>query len=131
MTVARNPSAVFAAHDVQAQLQQIVDHTSAAVFVKDLEGRYLFVNREFERLTGIPVAEIVGRCDSDLFPSAAGRLRHNDLRVIEERRELDFEETIETASGPRIYLSRKFPLVDDGGPAYPRFRPTTDLPQPK
>jgi len=118
MTAVPNSSAGFAAHDVQAQLQQIVDHTSAAVFVKDLEGRYLFVNREFERLTGIPVAEIVGRCDNDLFPSAAGRLRGNDLRVIEERRELDFEETIETASGPRIYLSRKFPLVDDGGPAY-------------
>jgi PAS domain S-box-containing protein len=118
MAVTPNSSADFAAHDVHAQLQQIVDHTSAAVFVKDLEGRYLFVNREFERLTGVPVAEIVGRRDSDLFPSAASRLRGNDLRVIEERRELDFEETIETASGPRVYLSHKFPLIDGAGPAY-------------
>ncbi len=38
------------AHDAQAQLQQIVDHTSAAMFVKDLDGRFLYVNREFERL---------------------------------------------------------------------------------
>ena len=118
MTAVPNPPSSHATHDVQSQLQQIVDHTSAAVFVKDLDGRYLFVNREFERLTGVPVGEIVGRSDKELFPSDAEQFRRNDLRVIEERRELDFEETIETASGPRIYLSRKFPLVDDGGPAY-------------
>ena len=118
MTAVPNPPSSYATHDVQSQLQQIVDHTSAAVFVKDLDGRYLFVNREFERLTGVPVGEIVGRSDKELFPSDAEQFRRNDLRVIEERRELDFEETIETASGPRIYLSRKFPLVDDGGPAY-------------
>src|SRR6185295_8337424 len=102
----------FVALDVQAQLQQIVDNTSAAVFVKDLDGRYLFVNREFERLKGVPVNAIVGGHDDELFPSAAEHLRHNDLRVVNERRAIDFEEVVETPQGRRIYLSHKFPLFD-------------------
>ena len=51
MTPPSTSSARFGTLDVQAQLQQIVDHTSAAVFVKDLDGRYLFVNREFDCVT--------------------------------------------------------------------------------
>ena len=72
---------------MQAQLpQQVIDHTSAAVFVKDLGGRYVFVNREFERLKGVPVAAIVGRSDDEIFPAAAADFRRNDQRVVDERR---------------------------------------------
>ena len=121
------PSAAFAALDVQTQLQQIVDHTSAAVFVKDLDGRFLFVNREFERIKGVPVGVIVGRRDGEVFASAAMELRRNDLRVIDERRAIDFEETVETAQGKRIFLSHKFPLVDAAGHVYAVCGIATDI----
>ena len=111
------PSTAPVARNTQSQLQQIVDQTSAAVFIKDLAGRLLFVNPEFERITGFAVDAIVGRPDSDVFPASAAELRRNDLRVVEERRAIDFEETIATAQGPRIYLSHKFPLFDDNGVA--------------
>ncbi len=75
------------------------------------------MNPEFERITGFAVDAIVGRPDSDVFPASAAELRRNDLRVVEERRAIDFEETIATAQGPRIYLSHKFPLFDDNGVA--------------
>src|SRR5215831_5282648 len=127
MTPPSTSSARFGALDVQAQLQQIADHTLAAIFVKGLDGRYLFVNREFERLKGIPPEAIVGRHDGELFPSNAGALRHNDLRVIEERRAIDFEETVETEQGRRIYLSHKFPLFDAGGHAYAVCGIATDI----
>jgi PAS domain S-box-containing protein len=119
--------AAFAALDVQTQLQQIVDNTSAAVFVKDLEGRFLFVNREFERMKGVPVDAIVGGRDDEFFPSAATELRRNDDRVIDERRAIDFEETVETAHGRRTYLSHKFPLVDAAGRAYAVCGIATDI----
>ena len=72
------------ATDAQAQLQQIVDHTSAAMFVKDFDGRFLFVNREFERMKGMPVTAIVGRLDGDLFPAALAELRRNDHQVVDD-----------------------------------------------
>src|SRR5215831_14547836 len=113
--------------DAQSQLQQIVDHTSAAVFVKDLDGRFLFVNREFERIKGVPVGTIIGQLDAEMFPSAAAQLRSNDARVIDARHAIDFEETIDTEQGRRIYLSHKFPLVDAAGRPYAVCGIATDI----
>ncbi len=122
-TLAADPTA----SGVQAQLRQIVDHTSAAIFVKDLEGRFLFVNREFERMKGVPIDAIVGRLDGEVFPSAATELRANDQRVLDEQRAIDFEEVVETAHGRRIYLAHKFPLVDGAGRAYGVGGVATDI----
>ena len=128
--VASSPSDLVA-NNAQAQLQQIVDHTSAAMFVKDLDGRFLFVNREFERMKGMPVAAIVGCLDGDLFPAAAAELHRNDRQVVEERRAIDFEEIVETAQGRRTYLSHKFPLFDAAGQAYAVCCVATDITERK
>src|SRR5262249_38235712 len=37
----------------EAHLRAILDHSSAVIFVKDLEGRYLRVNRQYEVLRGV------------------------------------------------------------------------------
>ena len=131
MTRATSLPADRAANDAQAQLQQIVDHTSAAMFVKDLDGRFLFVNREFERMKGMPVAAIVGRLDGEVFPSAAAELRRNDRQVVDERRAIDFEESVETAQGTRTYLAHKFPLLDASGRAYAVCGVATDITERK
>ena len=120
-------SPALAAPDVQAQLQRIVDHTSAAVFIKDLDGRFLFVNRDFERIRGILVEAIVGCLDREIFPSTAAELRRNDLRVIDERRAIDFEESVETTQGRRVYLAHKFPLIDTAGRPYAVCGIATDI----
>jgi PAS domain S-box-containing protein len=114
--------------DTEARLQQIVDNTANAIFIKDLEGRFLFVNREFERIKEVRVADIVGRLDREVFPEdAAADRRQNDRRVVAERRALDFEETVETAHGTRTYLSHKFPLLDSRGEPYAVCGIATDI----
>jgi PAS domain S-box-containing protein len=113
--------------DTEQSLQQIMDNTSAAIFVKDLDGRFLFVNREFERMQSRPLDAIVGRLDVDVFPTSADELRRNDARVVDERRAIDFEETVDTAQGRRIYLSHKFPLLDALGQPYAVCGIATDI----
>jgi PAS domain S-box-containing protein len=100
------------------RLKQLADNTSAAVFAKGLDGRYLFANREFARLTQTPVERIVGRTDLELFPpDMADRFRQNDLKVIEERRPIDFEETGGFMGRRRTFLTHKFPVDGvDGAP---------------
>src|SRR5215218_4320246 len=76
------------------RLQQVLDNTSALVFAKDGQGRYIFINRRFEQLCGHRSNEIIGRRDEEIFsPELASRFRHNDLRVLREQRAIEFEET--------------------------------------
>ena len=72
------------------QLRQIVDTASVAMFVKDLDGTFLYVNRAFERLRGLPREAIVGHSDAEVFPSSAEAFRRHDRRVLEHRRAIDF-----------------------------------------
>lgn len=102
-----------ALRDSELRLQQVLDYTSAAVFAKDRTGRYLFVNREFERLTGRGAGELIGRSDRDIFPpDMAASLRRNDMRVLLEARAMEFEESGVFAGEQRTFLSAKFPLLD-------------------
>ena len=124
---AESTSKLPVAGDGHAHLEQIVAQTSAAVFIKDLEGRLLFANPAFEEITGLPVDAIIGRLDKDVFGALADQLRLNDRRVVEEKRTLDFEEVIDTPHGSRTYLSHKFALHDDVGRPYAVCGIATDI----
>ncbi|HET7203343.1 MAG TPA: PAS domain S-box protein [Steroidobacteraceae bacterium] len=112
----------------ETRLQQVLDNTSALVFAKDAHGRYIFVNREFERASGRPASEIIGRDDEAIFPPEfVARFRHNDLRVLHEGRSIEFEEVADFGSGPRTYVASKFPLFDADGKAYAVCGMATDI----
>jgi PAS domain S-box-containing protein len=121
-------SAERALLDSETRLQQVLDNTSALVFAKDRRGRYLFVNREFERVTGRRAPEVIGRTDDEVFtPDVAARFRHNDLRVMHEKRAIEFEEVAEFAGVKRTFLASKFPLLDSDGLAYAVCGMSTDI----
>ena len=114
--------------DSETRLQQVLDNTSTLVFAKDTRGRYLFVNREFERVTAVCAAEVLGRTDDEVFTrELATRFRHNDLRVLQEKRAIEFEEQAEFGGVQRTFLSAKFPLLDAGGDAYAVCGIATDI----
>ena len=116
----------------EARLRQVLDNTTAAVFAKDSQGRYVLVNPEFERLTQRAADELIGRTDRELFsPELAARFRHNDLRVLLERRAIEFEETAEFLGEERTYLSSKFPLLDQAGVPYAVGGIATDITERK
>jgi len=97
-------------------LRAALDNTPAAIFVKDPDGRYLMVNRAFERLHDKPAAEIVGRLDRELLtPEVAERLRTDDLRVMGDREPIELQEEVAHRGVTRTFLSVKFPLLDEEG----------------
>ncbi len=110
------------------RLQQVLDNSTAVVFAKDRLGRYLFVNREFERLVARTARELLGHTDEEVFPPAlAVRFRHNDLRVLNDQRAIEFEETVDFDGRARTFLASKFPLVDASGLAYAVCGIATDI----
>lgn len=116
----------------QALLKAITDNSSAVIYVKDLEGRSMFANREFERLFGRSDAQIKGKSNHEIFPKAvADALRANDVAVIEQKTPLQFEETVPQPDGLHRYLSIKFPLLDEMGQVYATAGISTDITERK
>ncbi|MEW6331645.1 MAG: PAS domain S-box protein [Pseudomonadota bacterium] len=100
-------------------LQQILDHATAVVYVKDRDGRYLFVNRLYLDLFRLDPAGVLGHTDAEIFPPAtAASLQHNDMLVFERNAPVEIEEQVPQADGTHTYLSLKFPLRNAHGEAY-------------
>lgn len=97
-------------------VQKIADHTSAVIYVKDLSFRYVFINRQFEKLFNVTRDGMIGRTDYDWSPlDMADGFRKNDALVAETGESIECEEVAPHADGPHTYLSVKFPLRDDEG----------------
>jgi PAS domain S-box-containing protein len=112
----------------EQRLQDIVDNTTAVVFVKDLDLRYLLVNREYERRHRVQRDEIRGRTDFDILPhDVAEALRENDRQVIEAGVPIQFEETVPSDGGERVYVSSKFLLRNRAGKSYAICGVATDI----
>jgi PAS domain S-box-containing protein len=103
----------------EQRLQDIIDNTTAVIFVKDLELRYLLVNQEFERRHHVQRDEVRGKSDFDIHPRAvAETVRANDRKVIEAGAPIQFEECVPSDDGERSYISSKFLLRDASGKPY-------------
>jgi PAS domain S-box-containing protein len=112
----------------EQRLQDILDNTTAVVFVKDLELRYILVNREYERRHQVQRDQIRGKSDSDIHPhDVAETVRANDRQVIEANRPIQFEETVPTAEGERHYVVVKFLLRDRTAKPYAVCGIATDV----
>ncbi len=100
-------------------MRAIVDNSTAIIYLKDLAGRYLLVNRRFEQLFGVSHEQARARTDHDMFPAeVADRFRANDQEVLASKSVLEVEEVAPHPDGPHTYLSIKFPLLDEDGAAY-------------
>ncbi len=116
------------------QLQDLVDNSAALMYVKDLDGRYQIVNDFFSKLFGMPVDDLVGLTDHDLFPSSSADVyAAHDRAVLEGGRSIEVEEPFATIGGDtdpdedRRWLSIKFPLLDDNGQPYAMGAISTDI----
>ena len=97
----------------EQRLQDVLDHTTAVIFVKDLELRYILVNREYERRFRVKRDEIYGKSDFDIHPrDVAETLRANDREVIKTGTPIQFEEAVPMAEEERHYVVVKFLLRD-------------------
>jgi PAS domain S-box-containing protein len=121
-----------ALRESEQRLQDIVDNTTALVFVKDLELRYLMLNREYERRHHVRRDQIRGKTDFDILPhEVAVSVRANDLRVIEEGAPIQFEETVPAEDGENHYVVVKFLLRDRTGTPYAICGIATDITESK
>lgn len=114
------------------QLQAILDATTAVIYLKDSDGRYLFVNRQFQRVLGVSREQAIGKLDIETLPAAVAQVfLDNDRQVLQERVPQELEETIPERDGPHTYISLKVPLLDVSGAAYAICSVATDITERK
>ncbi|MEN8119943.1 MAG: PAS domain S-box protein [Bacteroidota bacterium] len=114
------------------RLRAILDNSNAVIYVKDLQGKYLIINKRYENLFNITEKKIIGKTDFDLFPrEIANKITENDKKILKEKNPLEFEEIIEHEDGLHTYLSMKFLIYNDKNKAYAVGGISTDITERK
>ena len=113
-------------------LQAIIDNSIAVIYLKDLEGKYILVNRRFEELFHVEDKNITGMGDHDIFPSGMADAFHAlDQKVLDVGAPIMAEEVAPHDDGPHTYISIKAPLLDTGGTPYAICGISTDITERK
>jgi two-component system, sensor histidine kinase and response regulator len=106
------------------RLEGILEHATALISVKDVDGRYILVGRRWLQAIGRSAEGVIGRTDAELLPGRhAAPSRAADLQVIRSGKVLEFERE----AGTNSYLTVKFPLKDAAGDVYAVVTMATDV----
>lgn len=105
--------------DSEERLRSILDHATAVVYMKDIDLRYVMVNRQFEKVFAVTNEQIRGKTDPEIFPKhLSDRLTSRDRIVIESGQPVEDEEQLMVKGKTETYISIKFPLRDSDGTIY-------------
>ena len=116
----------------EQQLQAIIDGSTSIIYLKDLDGRYITINRRYEELFKVDRETITGTTDYDHFPrETADQFRINDRAVLEAGHAIEWEEIVPQDDGVHTYIAVKFPLFDLHGRAYALCGVSTDITERK
>lgn len=112
--------AFFDSLDDAAQLLRLFDFVpNVYLYVKDLRGRFVGMNRQWVAMRGASAAEeLIGKTDLELHPAFwARQYQEEDRRVIESGRELPEQVWLVPAGNGKLgsFVSTKIPLRDSVG----------------
>jgi PAS domain S-box-containing protein len=109
-------------------LHGIVEKAPALIYVKDLDGRYLLVNRQMAEVIGVESGSVLGKTASAVFPPEQARaVAEFDRRVLAAGEALGGEEEVTRADGLHTYYSIEAPLTGADGRVYALCGIATDI----
>lgn len=113
-------------------IDAIAESSDDAIFAKDLDGRYILINRAACNFVGKSANEVLGQDDRAFFPpDQATMLMETAQRVIQENRAHTIEERLSTPNGERIFLATKGPLRGGDGQVIGTFGISRDITERK
>jgi PAS domain S-box-containing protein len=104
----------------EQRFEAFMDHSPTLCFIKDDQGRMLFINRVMAKAFGVPFEEMVGKNDFDWLPPETARaVMEYDRAILESNRASKQVEMITTTDGvTHEWLVVKFPIVSPDGRKY-------------
>jgi PAS domain S-box-containing protein len=116
----------------ETRLQAFCENSPNLIFLKDRQGRYLYVNREFTKAFRITEEQIKGKRDDEIFsPEQSSAFQANDRQVLEAGVAMEFEEISVQKDGQRTSIVQKFPLLNTEQEIYALGGIATDISERK
>ena len=96
----------------EARFEAFMRHSPVITFIKDEDGRHLYVNPQFETLLGRTRNELIGKTAFDFMPEdLATKIRNSDRLVFSSGQACKVKGIVSDANGtPRPWLVIQFPL---------------------
>lgn len=98
------------------RMDAIVDHTSEAIYIKNREGEYVFINEVGAQVFDARPQTVVGRTDEELFDAdSAAEICADDEQVMNEETSHTWERTRYVDGEEKIFIDNKFPYRTNSG----------------
>lgn len=100
--------------EYQYRIQAILDNAPLIIYVKDLAGRYLLINRQFREIFGVTDEMVIGKTVADIEEKKTSIEKYTaaDRQVIETHKPVELEDVLQLPDGDHHLLTIKFPLFD-------------------
>jgi len=101
-------------------LESTTNAISDAIYYKDMNLNYTWVNDAFCKFVHLSREEILGQCDFDLFDEDVSiQSNFQDNKLLEDKKSIYFEDRIQSPIGRTIYVSaQKHVLQDSSSKVY-------------
>ncbi len=109
-------------------LHHVLDASPAAIYIKDLEGRFILLNRNAAAVVGRAPDDLIGHADSEFFAEAhVARWRAAEQKAARTGQVVVQEETAPMPDGVHTFLSIRAPMYDEHGNVFAISGFSTDI----
>lgn len=117
-----------ALRDTSRILKAVMDNTSSYIHIRDINGRFIYVNEEYKRIFGVKDIELDGKLIEEVFTSEIAVMRREMHQTVITNQVDLHAEILQTVEGiARTYQDVKSPLFDESGSVYAVYCIGTDI----
>lgn len=101
----------------EEKLRQFLESAHDIICIKDLQGKYLYINPEAASSMGVRRESVIGKTDFEIFPERlALQMAAHDREVLRSKETVSFNERLrEEQDTVRHFHTVRFPILDDQG----------------
>ncbi|MDX1945509.1 MAG: PAS domain S-box protein [Pirellulaceae bacterium] len=108
-----------ALHEAEERFHAFMNHSPAIAWAKDIDGKYVYLNRACDWQLGMRLEECAGKTDFEIWPAEiAEKFRANDCVVRDTGMAIQVIEETGRAGQRRYWFSTKFLSQDRAGRKY-------------
>ncbi|MCI5143685.1 MAG: PAS domain S-box protein, partial [Candidatus Electrothrix sp. ATG1] len=97
--------------ETKKKLSKVLECSPSLIALQDAKGRFVVVNKRFEKYFGLKKKEIIGRSEEEILPIQ----QHKETNFSEEQQEeAEYEETLCLNNEKRVLATSRFPLSCGG-----------------